>query len=87
MRWAWLLLIPTIGLAKIAGPLYTHAEREQKEFEHLYKGVNAPPAIIIGAGAPTSAPERIGDIFISTTTAKIYFSTGTATSGSWVVVN
>lgn len=26
--------------SKLAGPIYTHTEREQKEFEHLYSGVN-----------------------------------------------
>lgn len=81
------MLLPTLGLAKVAGPLYTHAEREQKEFEHLYKGVNAPPAILVGAGTPTTIPDRIGDIFISTTTGKVYLSTGTATSGSWAILN
>lgn len=72
---------------KIAGPLYTHEEREQKEFEHLYAGVNLPPAVTVGHGAPTSRPNSIGDIFVSTTTSKVYIATGTLNSGSWTVIN
>jgi len=87
MRWLWLILVPSIALAKVAGPLYTHTEREQKEFEHLYKGVNVAPAIFLSAGAPSSTPLKIGDINVSTTTGKVYIATATATSASWAVLN
>lgn len=45
------------------------------------------PKVFQGVGAPTLTPQKIGDIYVSTTTSKVYLSTGTATSGDWAVLN
>lgn len=69
-------------------PLLTHKDAaDQREFQNVYQNINAKPSTTIGAGAPTFAPRNFGDIFISTTTSKIYIATGTANSGSWAVIN
>jgi hypothetical protein len=36
-----------------------------------------------GAGAPSSTPSNVGDIYIDTTNLKIYISTGTSSSADW----
>lgn len=36
-----------------------------------------------GAGAPSSTPANIGDIYIDTTNLKIYIATGTSASTDW----
>ena len=36
-----------------------------------------------GAGAPSSAPGSIGDIYIDTTNSKIYIATGTSSSSDY----
>ena len=36
-----------------------------------------------GAGAPTSTPTAVGDIYVDTTALKIYIATGTSSSADW----
>ena len=36
-----------------------------------------------GAGAPSSTPANLGDIYIDTTNLKIYIATGTSSSADW----
>jgi len=36
-----------------------------------------------GAGAPSSAPDNIGDIYIDTTNERIYIATGTSAASDW----
>lgn len=36
-----------------------------------------------GAGAPSSTPSNLGDIYIDTTNLKIYLATGTSSSSDW----
>ena len=36
-----------------------------------------------GAGAPSSTPANLGDIYIDTTNLKIYIATGTSSSSDW----
>ncbi len=38
-------------------------------------------------GAPVSTPTAIGQVFVATSTKKIYFSTGTSSSADWTIVN
>jgi len=59
----------------------------QREFQNVYQVLNTKPNIYIGAGAPSFAPQKQGDIFISTSTSKVYISTDTLTSSSWAIVN
>ncbi len=59
----------------------------EREFQNVYQNINTKPTIYTGAGPPSFAPQKIGDIYVSTTTAKVYISTANATSASWIVVN
>lgn len=69
-------------------PILAHEEPAiQREFQNAYQSINVKPSVSSGAGAPSKAPGKLGDIYISTTTAKVYIATATATSASWVVVN
>ena len=36
-----------------------------------------------GAGAPSSTPASVGDIYVDTTALKMYFASGTASSEDW----
>ncbi len=36
-----------------------------------------------GAGAPSSTPANIGDIYVDTTDFKVYVATGTSSSADW----
>jgi hypothetical protein len=58
----------------------------QNAYHDLATALKAP-SIFRGAGAPAFTPKKEGDIYISTTTSKVYISTATATSGSWAIMN
>lgn len=71
-----------------ATPLLVHEDPQtQREFQNTYQSINSKPSISKGAGAPNSAPSKVGDIYISTSTSKIYIATGTVTSSSWMIIN
>ena len=36
-----------------------------------------------GAGAPSSAPDNVGDIYIDTTNNKMYIAMGTSAASDW----
>lgn len=82
-----LLAIPTWA----KGPRYSYKDPHlNDEISQIYYEITkaqAAPRIFKGSGAPASIPTRIGDIYVSTTTSKVYLSTGTATSASWAVLN
>ena len=91
-RWqipfAFLLLCGLVEVSWGACPLLSHADPDQqREFQNLCQQIASSPLVTAKAGAPTITPRRVGDIYISTTTAKVYIATATATSGSWAVVN
>lgn len=44
-------------------------------------------AAFSGAGAPSSTPSAIGQIYVDTTGSKVYISTATVNSGSWTILN
>lgn len=88
--WAFLLAAGLWTLAHaIQGPVLSHNDNpaNEREFQNVYQGFNTKPDIYTGAGAPTFAPKKIGDIYISTTTSKVYIATSAVTSTSWNVVN
>lgn len=69
-------------------PLLPHADpADQREFQNVCQQLSAAPSVSTGTGAPTFRPKKIGDEYIDTTNHKVYFSTATATSGSWLIVN
>ena len=52
-----------------------------------FAGTSNVPYITSGAGAPASTPGKLGDIYIRTSNAKVYISTGTASSADWSIMN
>lgn len=49
--------------------------------------VDAKPTISSGAGAPSSTPSKVGDIYIDTTGDDAYVAVGTASSADWEKTN
>lgn len=40
-----------------------------------------------GAVAPSSTPDRVGDMYVDSTANKVYVATGTTNSSDWTVLN
>ena len=40
-----------------------------------------------GTTAPSSTPDKVGDVYLDTTAKKIYFATGTTDENDWTIVN
>lgn len=40
-----------------------------------------------GAGAPSSTPTSVGQMYVDTAAAKVYVSTGTSSSSDWTILN
>jgi hypothetical protein len=90
MKLFLLILLPTMAFAGGQKYRYPSPRGLDDEMQNIYQNIpnkNTTPAIYIGAGAPSFTPGKIGDIFVSTTTSKVYLSTSTVTSGSWSVLN
>ena len=60
---------------------------DEREFQNVYQTISKTPDVYTGTGAPSKAPVKIGDFYISTSTSKVYIATATATSGSWAILN
>jgi len=76
--------------ALATGPVYTHPQPVQEEFRVLYTEkaeARTSPKIFTSTAVPSIAPEKTGDIFINTSTSKVYIATATASSGSWAILN
>ena len=85
-----LLLIFFAYQALASGPIYTHPQPTQEEFRVLYTEkaeARTAPKIFTSTAIPSVAPEKIGDIFINTSTGKVYIATGTANSGDFAILN
>jgi hypothetical protein len=91
MRKLFFIIFIPIACYGASGPKYVHKDPvEQMEWQNIYSILaesKNTSKISFGAGTPTSTPGKVGDIYISTTTQKVYISTAAATSGSWVIVN
>lgn len=48
---------------------------------------NNTSTIESGTSAPSSTPNKIGDIYIDTSNKKLYFAVGTSSSGDWEIAN
>ena len=84
-----LLAFPVMADSQHYGPKYD-SDRTNLEFQNVYKDIPTlatTPTVTTGAGAPSKAPKRIGDIYISTTTSKVYIATSTVNGASFAVVN
>lgn len=51
------------------------------------KDKNTVPVISTGTSAPTSTPEKIGNMYIDTAAKKLYIAVGTSASTDWVLTN
>jgi hypothetical protein len=88
-----LLVILFPALCFASGPKYVGSHTDPQvyqEFQNVYHDVpnrNTTPTIYIGAGAPSISSQIVGDIYVSTTTSKVYISTAAASSSGWAVLN
>jgi hypothetical protein len=97
VRWQFLFaFLLILGLWSIAhanpgnaAPIVTHQKdpEVQREFINAYASINQRPAIVSGSGAPNMGPGKVGNVYIDTQNGKVYVSTGTTNSGSWVKLN
>jgi hypothetical protein len=53
----------------------------------MQNGIDRAPRTYTGTAAPTIIPYKTGDIFIDTTNAKIYVSTGITATTDWKILN
>lgn len=56
-------------------------------FNNIFRYLNLAPVIGTGIVAPTSVPQKVGDMYVDIVNKKIYSATGTTTSGDWTVLN
>lgn len=56
-------------------------------FTGVYRLLGLAPTIYQGIVAPTSTPNKVGDMYIDTVLKKVYVSVGTANSGDWEILN
>jgi len=49
--------------------------------------VRRSPTISTGIAAPTSIPNKIGNMYIDTVLSKVYVSTGIVSSSDWKILN
>lgn len=88
-----LLLILFLASPCFGGASQKYSYKDSKlndEIENIYfclTELKKGPALYKGAGAPAIRPRKIGDIYVSTTTSKVYTSTGTSTSADWAILN
>lgn len=69
-------------------PLLPHKDpSDEREFQNVYQTISKSPNVYTGSGSPSTAPIKVGDFYINTSASKVYIATGTATSGSWTVLN
>lgn len=41
------------------------------------------PSVETGSGAPSSTPQKVGDLYVDTENGNLYFASGTSGSGDW----
>lgn len=56
-------------------------------FNRVYLLLKGSPYISNGIIAPTSTPQKIGDMYIDTVLSKVYVATGTTNSSDWKILN
>jgi len=59
----------------------------QQANKPIVDGNNIQLAHTVGTAAPTTTPAKVGLLFIDTTNAKVYVSTGTSASTDWKALN
>lgn len=59
----------------------------QRNFQNVISVINSKPSISMGTTPPAIIPVKIGDIYVNTSSGKVYIATGTANSGSFAILN
>ena len=59
----------------------------QQANQSIADGNNVQLAHTVGTATPTTTPAKVGLLFIDTTNAKVYVSTGTSASTDWKALN
>ncbi len=49
--------------------------------------IRLSPSISKGIIAPTSTPEKVGDMYVDTVLSKVYISTGVLSASDWKIMN
>lgn len=55
--------------------------------DHLHREHTDIPHVTTGTTAPSTAPDKIGDIYINTTGKLVYIAIGDTDSGDWELMN
>lgn len=78
-------LVPPVPVATItdkpATPIWVNW------FNAIFRLLGAAPTISQGIIAPTSTPNKIGDLYVDTFAKKLYFATATSSSADWTIAN
>lgn len=56
-------------------------------FNQIYRLLRGAPFISQGIVAPTSTPEKVGDMYVDTVAGKVYVATDTTNSAGWKILN
>ena len=54
---------------------------------HLHEDEARIPHISTGTVAPSTAPAKVGDVYVNTTSKLVYIAIGTGGSGDWELMN
>lgn len=54
---------------------------------HLHEEEARIPHISTGTAPPSTAPTKVGDIYIDTTNKLVYIAVGTSAAGDWELMN
>lgn len=85
-----LLLISSVAFADERIADFTSEESLvilNENMRRLREDVDHAPRIYTGIVAPTSIPQKKGDMFLNTALGKVYVSTGTSASSDWKILN
>lgn len=56
-------------------------------FNSVFRLLRGAPFVYTGILAPSTTPEKIGDLFVNTASGKAYISVGTSSSSDWKILN
>ena len=56
-------------------------------FNAVFRLLSKAPTIFTGILAPTTTPDKVGDMFVDTVAMKVYIAVGVASSADWKIMN
>ena len=54
---------------------------------HLHEEEDRIPHVSTGTAPPSTAPAKVGDVYIDTTNKRAYIAMGTTDAGDWELLN